>query len=368
VPSLSVKRSSPIVSDARVKQLEGIFDIPPSRTSKVEWKVDLPVESKPWNIGLIVGPSGCGKSTLAAELFPGKMVTGFEWAKDKAIVSGFADGMPVREITDCLSAVGFNSPPNWLRPFHVLSNGEQFRVTMARAISECKDLFVIDEFTSVVDRKVAQIGSHAVAKSVRKAEKQMVAVACHYDIIEWLQPDWIYEPATNAFQWRSLRRRPSLDITIQRVDRAAWDLFKKHHYLSADLGSAAQCWVAMQDGCAIAFVAMMHMPHPSRSSWRVSRIVCMPDFQGIGVAGVLLDYVASIYRCTRKPVNIRTGHYGLINSLARSKSWKMKKKPSLGRANTGKVVWDTSTDQRKTAAFEFTGAANFADAKAFSVV
>lgn len=368
MPSLSVKRSSPIVSDSRVKQLEGIFDIPPSRTSLVEWKVDLPIEEKSWNVGLIVGPSGCGKSTVATELFPAKMISGFDWAKDKAIVSCFDKKLPVKDVTDALSAVGFNSPPNWLRPFHVLSNGEQFRVTMARAISECHDVFVIDEFTSVVDRKVAQIGSHAIAKAVRKSGKQMVAVACHYDIIDWLQPDWIYEPATNSFQWRSLRRRPTLDVTVQRVDRAAWDLFKKHHYLSSDLGSAAQCWLAMQDGYPVAFVAMMHMPHPTRSSWRVSRIVCMPDYQGIGVASLLLDYVAGIYRCTRKPVNITTGHYGLIGSLAKSKCWKMKKKPSLGKKNTGKVVWETSADQRKTAAFEFTGAANWADAKAFSVV
>ena len=40
----------------------------------------------------------------------------------------------------------------------------------------------MDEFTSVVDRQVAQIGAHAIQKYVRKHGRQFVAVSCHYDI------------------------------------------------------------------------------------------------------------------------------------------------------------------------------------------
>ena len=39
--------------------------------------------------------------------------------------------MPIKDIVALLSAVGFASPPAWLRPFHVLSTGQQFRVTLA---------------------------------------------------------------------------------------------------------------------------------------------------------------------------------------------------------------------------------------------
>ena len=44
-----------------------------------------------------------------------------------------------------------------------------------------------DEFTSVIDRTVAQIGSSAIAKTVRKRKQKFVAVSCHYDIEEWLR-------------------------------------------------------------------------------------------------------------------------------------------------------------------------------------
>ena len=83
---------------------------------------------KPWNIGLIVGPSGAGKSTVAGEIFGKDLVAGWPWSKDKAVIDDFPADLPVAEITALLSSVGFSSPPSWLKPFHVLSGGEQFRI------------------------------------------------------------------------------------------------------------------------------------------------------------------------------------------------------------------------------------------------
>lgn len=71
------------------------------------------------------------------------------------------------------------------------------RVDLARALLE-KNFVVFDEFTSVVDRQVAQTACLAVAKAVRKSEKRFVAVSCHYDILDWLEPDWIFD--TNTMQ------------------------------------------------------------------------------------------------------------------------------------------------------------------------
>jgi ABC-type ATPase with predicted acetyltransferase domain len=70
---------------------------------------------------------------------------------------------------------------------------------MARALSEDTDMVVIDEFTSVVDRQVAQVASHTVQKAVRRTPgRQFVAVTCHYDVTDWLQPDWVYDVAAGA--------------------------------------------------------------------------------------------------------------------------------------------------------------------------
>lgn len=85
--------------------------------------------------------------------------------------------------------------PVWLKPYNVLSNGEKMRVDLARALLE-KDFVVFDEFTSVVDRQVAKVACIAVNKAVKKTNKKFIAVSCHKDIIEWLQPDWIFDTDT----------------------------------------------------------------------------------------------------------------------------------------------------------------------------
>src|SRR6185312_9314192 len=190
VPRADLVVETPVKPTPRVLQLRGLFDLPEQKTSRVEWNVELPLEQADWNIGLIVGPSGCGKSTLARHLWPEQLAHEYAWPEDRSVVDGFPKEMGIKDITDVLSAVGFSSPPSWLRPFHCLSNGEQFRVTIARTLAECSELAVIDEFTSVVDRTVAQIGSAAVAKTVRRREQKLIAVTCHEDVEEWLTPDW----------------------------------------------------------------------------------------------------------------------------------------------------------------------------------
>ena len=96
----------------------------------------LPLSERPWNIGLVVGPSGCGKSTIARHLWPDAIVGEHAWPSDAAIVDGFPETLPTKDVVEILSSVGFASPPAWLRPYHVLSTGQQFRVTLARAIAE----------------------------------------------------------------------------------------------------------------------------------------------------------------------------------------------------------------------------------------
>ena len=70
----------------------------------------------------------------------------------------------VKEITKAFTSVGFASPPSWLKPYSVLSNGEKMRCDLAKSILEEKEIVVFDEFTSVVNREVAKTGSFAIQK------------------------------------------------------------------------------------------------------------------------------------------------------------------------------------------------------------
>lgn len=363
MPRAELVMGVPIERTPRVLQLEGLFDVAPAKRSEVRWTVELPIEARDWNIGLIVGPSGSGKSTIARELFGGALVAGYDWPKDRALVDGFPREMGIKEVTGLLSSVGFSSPPSWLRPFRVLSNGEQFRATIARALAEAPDLTVIDEFTSVVDRTVAQIGSAAVAKAVRRRGQKLIAVSCHRDIVDWLQPDWIYEPEPGGagdFQWRSLQRRPDLGLKAVQVSAAAWSRFRAHHYLDASIHRSARCYVALLGADPIAFYAVVSFAHPQRPGWRGHRCVVLPDYQGIGIGMALAELVASLFACS-KPFRATTGNPAMIAHRSRSPAWRMLSPPGAGHRrhvgwwHSGKAKRLTESRDRVTASFEYVG-------------
>lgn len=371
VREVAVKRTT------RVRQLEGLFDLPPAERSAQRWTVTLPIDEKPWRIGLIVGPSGSGKTTVARTLFGGRLVAGHDWPADGSLVDGFPAALSIKDVTGLLSSVGLSSPPTWLRPFAVLSNGEQFRATLARALAEASTeattngnppLVVMDEFTSVVDRTVARIGSAAVAGAVRRRGLRFVAVSCHDDIVEWLQPDWLYQPATNAFQWRLLRRRPAIDVRVVRAGYDAWRMFKHVHYLSGSLHPAARRFLGLVDGRPALFTAVLPAPHPTRPGWREHRTVCLPDFQGVGLGNAMSEHVASLFAATGRPYRSVTSHPAMIGHRARSPLWRMTRGPGLGHRQPMAGFGRTAALTRLTASFEYVGPARRDDARRFGLL
>tara|TARA_R100000656_G_scaffold117912_1_gene91444 strand:- start:756 stop:1871 length:1116 start_codon:yes stop_codon:yes gene_type:complete len=366
-----IVRETPIARTPRVQQIEGIFELEASDISREEWEVDLPLEEKDWNVGLIVGPSGSGKSTIAGEIFGDSLKESFEWEKGKALVDSFPDHLSIKDISYALSSVGFGSPPNWLRPYDVLSTGEKFRANLARCLTT-EGMVAMDEFTSVVDRVVAQIGSHAMAKAVRRRGERFVGVSCHYDIIEWLQPDWTYEPSDNKFTWRSVRRRPDVQIAIKRVHRSAWRMFSKYHYLNSSINKSAKCFAVFIESKPVAFVAVIAFPHAVSSGWRLHRTVCLPDYQGLGIGTMLHDRVSAIMRATGKPVYDRMSHPAVIRALAKSSDWKMTSKPKrqipLGRTSSKQTLSPALARNRITAAFKYVGKIDYENAEALGVI
>lgn len=329
-----IVRESPVKRTARVMQVEGMFDVPPSETSKITLDptalTAALAERDDWNVGLIVGPSGSGKSTIARHVFPDVIDHDFyDWPDDKAVLDVIGPSAGVKDVVGLLTAVGFGSPPAWLRPYGVLSTGEQFRASLARALADTeRDPVVMDEFTSTVDRNVAKVGSHAVAKAVRKRGQKFVAVTCHFDVTDWLQPDWVYRPDSVDFEWRRLQRHPELRFDVHHVQkdqaRALWRAFRHHHYLSADLHVAAKAFVAVIDGQPVAFNAYYRFPHPRAKNIMVShRTVVLPDWQGVGLGGRLTEFAGQwLWEHNRDRYRATLAHPALIAHRRRSPRWR----------------------------------------------
>ncbi len=361
---VEIVRESSIRRSPRVMQLEGMFDVPPSQRAEERWRVKAKLD-RPWQIGLIVGASG---STLAREMFSDNLVGGWSWPKSKALVDGFPAGMSIAEVTGLLSSVGFSSPPGWLKPFRVLSNGEQFRVNLARTLAEMPELAVVDEFTSVVDRTVAKIGSAAVAKAIRASGRRFVAVSCHSDIEEWLQPDWKIEMPAGALVWRSLQRRPQIQLQIERTHWKTWEAFRRHHYLDHQLNRASKCFLAKVEGRPAAFTAVLHNPHASGGFWREHRTVCHPDFQGAGIGNAMSEFVASLFVATDKAYRSTTSHPAMIRHRLRSLKWNCVRTPGMGPTKSPGTISKSRAVYRLTASFEYIAPANFEQAEVLGVM
>lgn len=190
----------------RVQSIIGKFDLQSNRfLEKFEGEFDLDFN---WQIGLIVGNSGTGKTTIAKEMFNDFYITTFDYNK-KSIIDDMPSNKGIDEIVRTFNAVGFSTPMSWLKPYSVLSNGEKMRVDLASALLSDKDFIVFDEFTSVVDRNIAKIGSLAIQKAIRKSDKKFIAVGCHFDVEEWLQPDWVFNTNTMQFYTREKKNLSS---------------------------------------------------------------------------------------------------------------------------------------------------------------
>jgi ABC-type ATPase with predicted acetyltransferase domain len=196
MPSFDIIKKSEPKKSFRVSNVLNTFDLDIEKV-KEHFKGEIAIEDKKWNIGLIVGGSGTGKSTIAKEVFGGHFIE--HKYKESAVVDDMPKGKSIKEITKAFTSVGFASPPSWLKPYEVLSNGEKMRCDLANCILQEKETIIFDEFTSVVNREVAKTGSYAISKAVRKMDKKFIAVGCHSDIIEWLEPDWIYNTDEQRF-------------------------------------------------------------------------------------------------------------------------------------------------------------------------
>ena len=363
VTHVDVSVSTDVSRSGRARQLEAMFDVPSAPHQQQRWQLDAPLHERDWNVGLIVGPSGAGKSTILRAMFGNERK--LRWDK-RSVIDSFSDAHSMREIAAACQAVGFNTIPAWLRPYDVLSNGERFRVHMARLLLEAAagSTIVVDEFTSVVDRQVAQIGAHAVAKHVRRNDLRFVAATCHFDVIDWLQPDWIIEPALRTFTWRSVQPRPRLDVEIAAVDYSAWKLFAPFHYLTSELNKAARCFVLFVDGHPAAFAGVLHRPHAkTRNIKGVSRLVTLPDWQGLGLAFVLVEQLGAAYRAAGQRLRTYPAHPALINGFDRSRLWELKQRPGFASSNRRGVTHGPNAQlmsqwragSRPCAVFEYVG-------------
>lgn len=99
---------TPVSHSIRARQVSSMFDAPPEKKCRLEWKLDFPFDEQPWQVGLIVGPSGSGKSTVMRHVFGEPPA--LQWGA-QGVVDDFDPAHSIDEISTVCQAVGFNTIP-----------------------------------------------------------------------------------------------------------------------------------------------------------------------------------------------------------------------------------------------------------------
>jgi len=307
---MKIELKSKIKKDKYTKYVYDTLDVQESEESIVEVEFSLgEAKNFDWNIGVIYGGSGSGKSTILKRMGEIKE-PGID--NEKPLISNF-DWLEPKEASLLLTSIGLSSIPTWLRPFRTLSNGEQYRAKVAYLIGKAKEneVVLIDEFTSVVDRDVAKAMSFSMQKYLRKNNKRVIVASCHYDIMEWLTPDWTCSPQKNGGalergQW--LRQsRPNIELQVSRVESDTWDIFKKHHYLTESVNKSCKFFLFTWNNKPVGIVAMINQPRKGcPNGFAISRIVVLPDFQGMGLGTKICEFTSSLFINQGGKVYIKT--------------------------------------------------------------
>lgn len=324
---IHVRNSCADFSSYRAARVKSLFNV--ETGANFEHSAAIDIDDGKWQIGVVVGPSGSGKTSIGKKIFGSEaaVYSPSGWNAGEPIIDCIAPGADFDLVTGALAAVGLGSVPTWLRPYSVLSNGEKFRADLARIVCEAPAQIVVDEFTSVVDRQIAKFGAMAFAKAWRRTKGKVVLLSCHYDILEWIEPDWVYDTATSRFQRGALWRRPAFNLEIFETGKDYWPMFEPHYYLKLPAMIAATYYIGVVDGEPVSHIAVS--PRLEVNGMRASRMVVMPEWQGAGIGIRFLNAICQHQVSGQgrfgdrvKTVFFHTSHPGLAAGLRRDPRWR----------------------------------------------
>lgn len=364
-----VRLESPVATSFRCVRAADSLDIDTAKKSVHEITVEADIES-PWALGVIVGASGSGKTTLARQL----------WGADSLreildpavpVIDQFPEDWEYDRCAAALSGVGLTSVPCWIRPAYTLSNGQRARAEAALQMARDGNVtpVVLDEWTSVVDRTVGKVMSHCVQKYARRTEgARVVLLSCHYDVLDWINPDWVIDCNTQTYTdrrslWRDFKRDESLSFEIREVDRHTWAGFSRYHYLSDKLPTGRIFTFGLFHGAnQIGFQCFANYVPPVKGRpviMHSNRTVVHPDYAGLGMGMRLISLASAEIQSRGYRVMAKYSSTPVFRAMSKDPAWRhLRTQRQIGRTAVGGNLQRGKGSFRenvKTYSFEYAG-------------
>jgi len=155
---------------------------------------NLPVTVEKGDVIYITGQSGSGKSLLLRELISQMRSQGLKVADLNDVT---LEEKPVIELvgentvaaTDLLAKAGISDAWIYIRKPSELSDGQRYRLKLAKVMEANADIWVADEFGAVLDRVTARIVAFNTAKVARRNNKTLIVATTHTDLCDELSPN-----------------------------------------------------------------------------------------------------------------------------------------------------------------------------------
>lgn len=302
--------------------------------------IDVPDD---YDILYITGESGSGKSTILKELCPSYTSETIPYAKPLFLWCGDTEEDKNRAIS-MLTLVGISDATMFVNYYDNLSDSQQARARIMLELISDKELIVVDEFLSTLDRKTAKSVAYCIQKAIRKLNKRAILVTAHSDLEDYIQPT--YTVSGKSFPSRFVVKKYNKLHTNSILDNVEFFYGDKNvyrelqlaelHYKGKYTGGTKEYLFAKVDNEIVACLVSTYRRNDGGR--RISRVVVHPSYRGVGLGVAIVkkyireysnvDVIASMG--LYNPVFAKAGMIRVDDSVIKSPSGLKKELQQLG--------------------------------------
>lgn len=184
--------NSSVERTPRVLEVAEAFGLGLTNKEFVIYK-NLELEVNQGDVVYIQGQSGSGKSLLLRELAGKMRDNGLKVADLNEIVLPEKPvielvGANTADATRLLALAGISDAWIYIRKPSELSDGQRYRLKLAKVLESGADVWIADEFGAVLDRVCAKVIAFNLQKVARTQGKTLIVATTHTDLKDELGP------------------------------------------------------------------------------------------------------------------------------------------------------------------------------------